>query len=320
VVVCLAAGLAADQAPDRAAGVLAEARKALGGEKLDAVKTVQATGRAKRLRGNNIVPREFEIAFELPDKYLRKDEFPAEEADPTSTGFNGAGLIQIPAPAAPMAMPPGAAAAAPGRPGGPPAPAPPTPEQLAAQRTARVNTVKQDFVRLSLGLFATSFSAYPVTFTWAAQAEAPQGKADVLDVKGAANFALRLLVNSETHLPIMVSWQLPPTNVVMIAEGQPQPASIAPGAVVVKAPAMPPASAAQDVKDAYAKEVQGLRAKAQATPVEHRLYFADYRDVDGVKWPFRLRRAIGVDTTEETTFDRVRINSKIDPKRFDVVK
>ena len=50
------------------------------------------------------------------------------------------------------------------------------------------------------------------------------------------------------------------------------------------------------------------------------MYFADYRDVDGMQFPFRLRRATGADTTEETTFDRFRINPKIDPKKFEVRK
>jgi hypothetical protein len=50
------------------------------------------------------------------------------------------------------------------------------------------------------------------------------------------------------------------------------------------------------------------------------VYFADYRDVDGLQLPFRLRRAMGADTTEETTFDRYRLNAKIDPKKFEVRK
>jgi hypothetical protein len=51
---------------------------------------------------------------------------------------------------------------------------------------------------------------------------------------------------------------------------------------------------------------------------EHRLYFADYRDVNGgVKWPFRLRHAVAGTTIEETTFDRVTVNTKIDPKKFE---
>lgn len=295
------------EAIKRAEDILAEARKAIGGDKLAAVKTVVANGRTRRLRGNNIQPIEFEISIELPDRYMRRDEFPAEESDPTSSGFNGAALIQLPAPPTP---PPGAA-----RPGGPP---PPSPEQVAAQRAQRVNVVKQDFVRFALGMFPGSFETYPLTFAFAAQAQAPQGRADVLSVRGAGNFAARLFISSETHLPIMVSWELPPSNVIVMAPGQPPPATVAPGAVIVTGPAALPATATQEQKDAYAKEVAAIRAKAQATPVEHRLYFADYRDADGLMFPFRLRRAIGADTTEETTFDRFRINTRIDPRRFQV--
>jgi len=291
---------------ERASQVLADARKAIGGDKLATITSVIATGRTNRVRGNNLVPIEFEIAMELPDKYVRKDEVPAEESEPTSTGFNGNDIIQFPVP--PAGGPPG-------RPGGP-APAPPSPQQLEAQRRTRMLQIKQDFVRLALGMFADSTAAYPLTFGYAAQAAAPQGTADVLDVRGEGDFALRLFINSQTRLPIMVSWQAPPAGVVVTTPGQPAPATIAPGAVVISAPAAPAASASQEEKDAYAKEVAGLRQKAQATPVEYRLYYADYRDVDGVKLPFRLRRAIGADTTEETTFDRFRLNTKIDPRKF----
>jgi hypothetical protein len=53
---------------------------------------------------------------------------------------------------------------------------------------------------------------------------------------------------------------------------------------------------------------------------ELRLYFADYRDVEGLQFPFRLRRATGTETTEETTFDRFKLNPKIDAKKFEVRK
>ena len=254
------------------------------------------------------MPIEFEIDLALPDKYLRKDESPAEETDPTSTGFNGDALIQVPAPVVPTM---------PARPGGPP---PPGPAQLEAQRKARVTTIKQDFVRFALGIFADSFETYPLTFAFAAEAEAPQGKADVLDVRGAGNFSLRFFINSETRLPVMVSWTSPPSNVIVTVPGQPPPQTVAPGAVVVEGPAAPAPSAPQADKEAYAKAVAALRQKAQATPVEHRVYYADYRDVGGVQFPFRLRRAIGTDTTEETVFDRYRINPKIAPQKFAVVK
>ena len=317
LVVSLAASVLAAQAqkadPAKAEEILAAARKALGGDALAGVKSVVMTGQTRKLQGNNLVPVEFEIDIELPDRYVRRDEIPAQENGPTSAGFNGADLIQLPVPGPPVAPP--------ARPGGPP---PPTPEQLAAQqqaqRKARVTSLKQDFVRFTLGMFAGSPKTLPLTFAYVGQAEAPQGRADVIDVKGEGTFALRLFVNSETHLPIMVSWQQPPAGVAMKAPGAPAPENLPPGTVIVDAPPPLPESASQADKDKYTKEVADLRRQAMAKTIESRLYFQDYRDVGGLQWPFRLRRAIGPDTIEETTLDRYRVNAKIDPKKFEVVK
>jgi len=247
--------------------VLAASRQALGGEKkLAAVKSFTVTGRTRQIRGENLVPIEFELFVELPDKYVRKDEIPAQESGVTASGFNGDALVQDPPPPAPP--PPSPAPAAPGAQGGPP-------RNASAPRVA---ALKQDFTRLMLGMFASSTSVFPLTFTYVGEAEAPQGKADVLDAKGPNNFTLRFFVAKDTHLPIMVSWQ---------------------GG---RGPASP------------------QRGPEQSRGTENRLYFADYRDVDGMQFPFRLRRAVGPDTIEETTFDRFRINAKIDPRRFEVRK
>ena len=60
---------------------------------------------------------------------------------------------------------------------------------------------------------------------------------------------------------------------------------------------------------------------APMAAAEQRLYDADYRAVNGgVKWPFRIRHAVAGATVEETTFDRVSINAKIDPKKFEALK
>jgi hypothetical protein len=272
-------------APDPQA-VLAGARTALGGEaRLSAIKTLLATGRTRQVRGDNLVPIEFEIAVELPNKYVRKDEVPAQESGPTATGFTGDELLETASPG-----PPG------GRPGGPP---PPTAEQLAAARAGRTLAVKQDFARLMLGLFATSFSSYPLTFSYIGQAEAPQGMADVLEARGAGNLTIRLFVHKDTHLPVMLTWQGP-------APGAGRGPGRGPGPAGAGAPP-PPATAPN-----------GARGPVSAP--ENRIYFADYREADGVKFPFRLRRAVGQDTVEETTFDRFRVNAKIDPKKFEVRK
>jgi hypothetical protein len=218
--------------PTDPAAILAATREALGGDtKLSAVKTIVATGHTQQVRGDNLVPIEFEIDIELPDKYVRRDEIPAQESGLSTSGFTGETLIRTKAPA-----------------------------------------VKQDFGRLMVGFFAASFAGYPLSFSYAGQAEAPQGKADVLEAKGA-DVTMRVFIAQTTHLPIMITWQAPAAPA---RGGQP----------------------------------------ATGSPQETRLFFADYRDVDGIKWPFRLRRALGADTVEETTFDRFRINAKIDPKKF----
>ena len=249
--------------------VMAAARAALGGDaKIAAVKTFIATGRTRQVRGENLVPIEFEIQAELPDKYSRRDEFPAQDAGPVTAGFVADALVLVPRPSPP-----------PPRPGAPP----PPPGQQEAMLRGRLMNAKQDFARLLLGMFATSTPAFPLTYSFVGQAEAPQGKADVIDVKGPNNFAARLFIAGDTHLPIMISWTAP---------GPPRPPA-APGAP--GAPAAPVAPATS----------------------EQRMFFADYRDVDGLKLPFRIRRASGAETTEETTFDRFRINARIDPRRFD---
>ena len=45
-----------------------------------------------------------------------------------------------------------------------------------------------------------------------AEDRARHGKAGVLDVTAEGGFKLRYLIDATTRLPIMVSWQLPPTN------------------------------------------------------------------------------------------------------------
>ena len=196
-------------------------------------------------------------------------------------------------------------------------------QQMEAQQRARVQTVKQDFARLTLGMFANSFPSYPLTFSFVSQAEAPQGKADVIEVRGPGNFMARLFVMHDTHLPIMLSWTQPatPANLVMTVPGQPKPATTPPGAIVIEGPAPPPAGATKEVTDQYAKDVAAARQKAIAgKTIENRVYYSDYRDNEGLQFPFKHRRAIGNDTIEETIFDRFRLNAKIDPKKFEPVK
>jgi hypothetical protein len=66
-------------------------------------------------------------------------------------------------------------------------------------------------------------------------------------------------------------------------------------------------------------EAARAAAELQTTPpetVEHTLFFDDWRETGGVRFPHTMRRASGGTTTEEWIVTRVRINPRIDSKKF----
>jgi hypothetical protein len=203
----------------------------------------------------------------------------------------------------------------------------PTPEQQEQQRKQQVISGKQDFARLTLGMLLTSLTAYPLQFSYGGQAESPDGKADIVDVKGEGGFAVRLFIDTQTHLPLMASWMarepLMITNTV--TRGGPGGAAstssgggqVAAGGKQVTAgggQAMTP-----EERDKLMKQFQdqAKEAAAKLRVVEYRLYYGDYRDVDGIKVPFKLQQSIDGKPAEEVTLEKVKINAKIDPKKFE---
>ena len=77
--------------------VLGDAREALGGsKKLDALKTITVTGRTLRtLPNGSSTEGDFEMALELPDKFVRRDVLAAMGNMSTYrlSGFNGDAVI-----------------------------------------------------------------------------------------------------------------------------------------------------------------------------------------------------------------------------------
>lgn len=67
-------------------------------------------------------------------------------------------------------------------------------------------SVKFVHVRYLLALLLYTDSSFPITFTYAGRAEAPDGRADVLDGEGPDGFAVRLFLDEKTHRPLMMSY------------------------------------------------------------------------------------------------------------------
>ena len=69
-------------------------------------------------------------------------------------------------------------------------------------------------------------------------------------------------------------------------------------------------------------DMQARMAEAEKNRkmVEFRVFYGDYKTVDGVKLPHHFQQAIGNDPTFEITIDKYKVNQKIDPKKFDPKK
>jgi hypothetical protein len=292
--------------------VLADVRAALGGDaNLDAVKTVALEGRLTRSLGGRSMTNDFEMAFELPDKYVKKDVMAVRGslAITRTTGFNGDGLIEV------VDTPPAMGGAmtitrmgAPG-PGGMQA----TPEQVATQRQSLLASNKRDFARLTLGMFATGPAVFPLEFTYGGEAEAPDGKAHVIDVKGPDGFVARLFVDMRTHLPLMLSWM----------DKEPMRMEIGPGGAVTSAHGLPGAhqpTPPQVSTDAREIERKMKEAEENRRTVEYRIFYADYKAFDGVRMPTRIQRMVDGQAFEELSLEKIRVNPKLDAKKFEVTK
>jgi hypothetical protein len=310
--------------------VLAEVRAALGGNKLEAVKTLSGTGRTLRTGpGGNTVESEFDLALELPDKYRLRTALASlgNMSVYRLSGFNGSQIIEE------VDRPPNLAGgthivmrvAGPG--GAAMDPAKMTPEQKAEANRQRLLGNKKEFARLTLGMFATSFGAYPLEFAYAGQAEAPDGKADVIDVKGEGGFAVRLFLDASSHLPLMVTWMDkeplvmrvgPGGNVTTGGGGTVVQRIVGGGAPDAAAGPGQPAKLSKEDVEKFEKDLDAKRAEAEAArrTVEYRVYYGEYQAVGGVKLPHRILRSIDGKTTEEMVFEAIKVNGKIDARDF----
>ena len=289
---------------DRANQAMAQARQALGGEqRLAAVKalSLRATyqrdmnmqgmtggGRAtiainsgQGPGGGGQVNGEIEVDVELPGKYIKVD---------TSTGFMGMTRTEGFEGNRPFAD------ATPANPGMRIRIDRPTDDPVRAKQALQRN--QAELARLLLGILGSTQSWWPVTYTHAGIAESPDGKADMIDVKGPDDFAVRLFLDVQTHLPLMITYTAPEPRIVMATADRRAP------------------------DEATERERIGReRAAAEAMPprmVEYRLFFSDYRDVGGLTLPHRIARGTADKTSEEWEIKSYKINPSFKPDRFKV--
>jgi hypothetical protein len=300
----LAGGAAPAFAQDaKAAEILAAAQKAIGGTKLDALKGLSVQASVQRNVGSMQMQTETELLLEMPDKYVRSDVSSGMMNMTMSAGFNGDRAI----------LPAGATAASGGgmiiRMGGgaamhadPHGAEKPTPEQLEQMNSGAVRNARQEVSRLMLGWFAMPHPSLKAQYTYAGEAESPDGKAYVIDVKDEDGFAARLFIDQNSKLPLMLTYKGRQARMVTRTRG-PQ---------VTTTQGRP-----QQLSEEEAKRLRET-AVAPAPMADFSLFFEDWREVDGVNFPHVVRRASEGATNEEWKVNKVTVNPKIDAKKFAV--
>ncbi len=174
-----------------------------------------------------------------------------------------------------------------------------------------MRSYRTELSRLMLGWFGTAHPSLNAQYTYAGEAESPDGKAHVIDAKNADGFSARLFIDQQTHLPLMVTYQGPQPRV--ITSGGPM--RMTPGQAGAERREMSEEER-KKAREAAEQQIAEMR-KQPAAMVDFTIFFDDWQDVGGIKFPHKMRRASGGVTNEEWTVSKVKVNPKIDPKKFD---
>jgi hypothetical protein len=317
------------QADAKAGAVIANMRKALGGDqKLAAIKglsvradyrremgaipgggsmTVMMTGPGPGgpppggAHGTPQSTGKIEIDLDFPNRYLKSDIGSSGLSMTRTEGFEGTRpFVEVVGNSPGMMVRADNPAADPER------------AKLALRRS------NADIARLLIALTGASQPGFPVTFSYGGQAESPDGKADIVDVAGPDDFKLRMFVDVETHLPLMMSFLEPEPRMVTRTMNRDAGAR-ASGPVTATSPG--DRTAVQQLTPEQQAELDKQRKEAMAAPVkmiEVRLFFSDHRKVDGVALPHRIARGTAEKTTEEWDVTSYKLNPAFKADRFKV--
>jgi hypothetical protein len=146
--------------------------------------------------------------------------------------------------------------------------------------------MRQEAALMLLGFLSASVDFHPLDFVYAGAAESAEGEAQAIDITGLHGLRARFFIDARSHLPLFVSWLAP-----NVASAVPSLGSTPPAAML-----------------ALLESLQ---------PVEHRIYFGDFRTVGAIRWPFRIRRSIAAQPTEELRFDAFTLNPVANARVFD---
>ena len=275
---------------DRAIEVIVAARAAMGGPKLEAVKTISATGEYRRVMGEREINGETTIEIMVPDKIKRTEEM-GIQGGPTfsrtvaldgadywedTTNRGGGGFMRF---------------GGPGASGGPGGQGPSEADRERFRQMAQRRLQGELHRYLLVWLLRTD-----AQLTYGGEAEAEDGKADVLEAKSEGGTPVRIFFDQKTHLPLMLTYEGAQPR-MMFRQGRP---GGAPGAN-----AAPP-------------DPEEMRRRMAEPPkmVTFEVRFSDFKNVNGVMLPHQTSQSVEGKPTEEWTVSEFKVNPNLKPESF----
>ena len=131
----------------------------------------------------------------------------------------------------------------------------------------------------------------PMTYTGVA--EAPDGKADVVEVKPEGAAPMKLFVDQETHKPLMLTYEGVLPRMFFRGGGQ----------------------GGQNAQRPTPEEIEKMR-KEPPQQVTYEVHFSEYKKVDGVLLPHLITQGVNGKVTEEFTIEKYKLNSPLKPEQF----
>ena len=282
---------------DRVAGIISAARKALGGEdKIAGLKTLSAEGPFRRSMGGRDMEGTLIVTLGRPDKMHRLEEMQmgGMVGGPTierTMALNGASSWEDTQNRGGM----GGGMRIMMQTGGGPGGGQMTPEQLNEARTRRMRVQMN---RLTAALLADAGTQW----VDAGIAESPDGKADILETKEETGRTLRLFIDHNTRLPLMVQYQDPKPMVMMAGPRGPG------------GPGGPPPPGGGDRPQMTPEEMQKRAEEMRRNPPplgNYALHLSDFKKVDGIMLPHKIETSLDGEPNEEWTIEKFKVNPSI---------
>jgi len=330
---------------EKGAAILAEARKALGGEdRIKALQRLELKGTVRRgaPQQNINLEGDLEILIELPNKFRRNESLSiggGGQAVDLIQAMNGTEVWDETKFAANLGGggdggdggDRGGGGGFRGFPGGgrqgqgqqqgnlPPGVDPAQLQQRLQQ--AQLRTRQTEVARVLLALLATADT--PVA--WIGTAKAPEGTADVLEITTVDNTQTRIFIESNTHMPLMMSWVGFPQDPIAQLVGQRgggrgrggRGGNFQGGNFQGNQQGGQQGRQGQQGQGQQGQQGQAVgRGGRGNEPATLQMFLSDYRTVNGIKLPHLVTRGANGEITEEWIVKNYRINPNFRANTF----